>query len=263
MSQAIPQSGRAPQVVYGTTTYIPEWQTPLTADDLARPVLQNGEELGFVLGDVMPSRQWAVNQKNGELLEQRDFERLYEVYATRHVPVGSNEVVDIRRGNRLFDPKIVPVPTVRNFVSRGLDWQGKEVSIGYDPDKLPDAREGDIKVYDSRGEEVTGSRDSRPIDITKQLEVLTALRERGRLTDVEYAQEVAALATGDALAPRVEDVPVGFEPMGITVEAASAELTARCGKVCGSKAGRGAHERHCDKCNPKEESTDGQEQEEG
>ena len=249
MSQAIPQTGRAPSVVHGTTTYIPEWQTELTADDLARAVTQDGEPLGFTIGQMMPSRQWTVNQKTGELLNQRDFERLYEVYVTRHVPVGSHEVVDIRRGNRLFDPKIAPVPTVRSFASRALDWQGKEVEIGYDPDAQPSVTEADVKIYDARGEEVVGGRaGSRPMDVTRQLEVLTGLRERGKLDDVSYAQEVAALATGEAAAPRSEEVPPGFAPVNVTAEAASEEVTAKCGRVCGNKTGRAAHERHCDAC---------------
>lgn len=250
MSQAIPQSGKAPQVVYGTTTYVPEWQADLSAEELARPVTQNGTPLGFTIGAMLPSRQWAVNQKNGELLSQRDFEALYEVYVTRHVPVGSREVVDIRRGNRLFDPKIVPIPNVRNFASRGLDWQGKEVEIGYDPDATPTAGEKDVKVYDSRGEEVTGSRDSRPIDMARQIELLTDLRTRGKLTDVEYAQEVAAIAKGDVVAPRADEIPAGFAPVNVTAEAASEEVTAKCGRVCGSKAGRMAHERNCQSCTP-------------
>jgi len=248
VSQAIPQTGRAPAVVHGTTTYIPEWQAELTADDLARPVTQDGEPLGFTIGEMLPSRQWVVNQKTGELLNQRDFERLYEVYVTRHVPVGSHEVVDIRRGNRLFDPKIAPVPTVRSFASRALDWQGKEVAIGYNPDAESNVTEADVKIYDARGEEVTGSRGSRPIDIAKQLEVLTGLRERGKLDDVSYAQEVAALATGEAAAPRVEEVPPGFAPVNVTAETASDEVTAKCGRVCGNKTGRAAHERHCELC---------------
>lgn len=250
MSQAIPQTGRSPKVVYGTTTYIPEWQVELTAEELARPVTQDGEPLGFTIGEMLPSRQWAVNQKTGALLDQRDFERLYEVYVTRHVPAGSTEVVDIRRGNRLFDPKIVPIPNVRNFASRGLDWQGKEIAIGYDPDAVSDVRETDVKLYDARGEEVTGSRDSRPVDIAKQLEVLTGLRDRGKLNDSEYAQEVAALATGETAAPRVEAVPVGFSPKVEAPEVIAAKLTARCGKVCGNPAGRAAHERSCDVCSP-------------
>ncbi len=257
MSAASPSSPRAPKAIYGRDAYIPEWQTDLTPDELAKQVTQNGEPLGFTIGEMLPERQWAVNAKTGELLKESDFERLYEVFASRHVPAGTDRVVDIRQNNKYFDAKLVPMPNVRHFASRGLDWQGKEVAIGYDPDVSPTATEDEIKIYNARGEVVTGANAPRAVDITRQLEVLTGLRERGKLSDAEFAEEVASLSTGAATAPAVEAIPVGFTSLGITAEAAAEEVTARCGKVCGSKAGRAAHERgKCETCNPTPEFGD-------
>jgi hypothetical protein len=239
-----------PRIVYGRQAYIPEWQTPLEESDLARQVTQNGERLGFRIGEMLPERQWCVDAKTGELLAERDFEKLWERYVSHHVPVGVDKVVNIKAVNPYFEHQLAPVPTVRNFASRGLDWQGKEVEIGFDPDKPSTAREEDVRVYDSRGEEVIGaSAAARPIDIARKLETLTDLKNRGRLTDSEYAEEVSALVSGDAAVPAVESIPQGFAP-AVSCEAATVELTARCGKVCGSKAGRMAHERNCNACNP-------------
>lgn len=244
-----------PEVIYGRQAYKPEWQVDPSKSQMETPVTQDGKKLGFKIGQMLPERWWTVNVETGELISQRDFESLWEKYVSYHVPVGSREVVSIRRANEYFDEKLAPVPRVEIYASRALDWQGKEISIGFDPDAKADVREEEIKVYDSNGEEVRPGLFQRPSDVVARLGILNDLKARGRLTESEYVEEVAQL-TATPTASAAPEIPAGFSPAK-TEEEAQIAVTARCGKVCASAAGKAAHERHCSECNPAEESRDG------
>jgi hypothetical protein len=233
---------KAPQVVYGTSEYIPSWAPDWSDADMAKPVTLNGEPLGFTVGDVLPSRRWAIT-KTGELLGQRDFERLWEQYVGMHV--AGDKVVSIAASNKYFDVSKAPVPNASRYVNAAFDYQGKEIPIGFDPDKPATATE--VKVYDARGDVVTAA-PPPSANLFAKIEVLNNLKASGMLTAEQLAEQVALLTgspTGSTIV--AVEVPVGFAPAPAIDEA---DLTSPCGRVSGSKAGRMAHERNCSTCNP-------------
>lgn len=238
---------RAPEVVYGRDVYIPEWAPRVGASDLGVPVRAGGQPLGFTIGDMLPERVWAVDVASGEVLPQLEFERLYRQYLRRTVVRGV--IRDVAQHDRYHDFGVDPVPSVVEWVSRTLDYEGKEVRIGFDPHAAPTATEREVKVYTAQGEEWT-PRQRENADLRSKLSVLMQLRAENVLTDEQFtAQAMKLQDTGDAEPASDSAPPEGFEA---APELDPLELTARCGRVCGSKAGKLAHERNCDVCSPKE-----------
>lgn len=232
-----------PRIIYGRDAYIPEWSP--VYDDLALsvPVKNNGVPMGFTLRDVLPERRWAV-QASGELMDQRDFEERYKQYIERTVVDG--RLVSIRSKNARFDAGVAPIPRVDRFVNTAHDFMGREIRIGFNPEKAPEKK--DIVPI--------AAAPSSPA-LRVQIAQLSELKERGILSDEQFSAEVSRLVT-EPVAPAPSGPPPGFAlapagPEEAPVTAATAEVfAARCGKECASKAGQMAHERNCKACNPTE-----------
>lgn len=235
MSASVPTLGE-PKVVYGREAYIPEW-APAT-QDLSLVVRYDGKPLHFTIGDMLPERRWCVTE-TGDLMNQRDFEERFKMWRARVVRDG--RILSIQSANRYWDPNLDPVPNVRAFASVTHDWQGKEIRIGFNPNKPATAREEQVQtaVPVATGTALRG-----------QLEVLNELKERGVLSDEQFAGEVSRVLTGPKPEPPAGP-PEGFSSLSAEeVAKDEMERTARCGKLCASKAGRVAHERHCETCSP-------------
>ncbi len=114
------------------STYIPHW-TP-NHPDLDVDVSQDGEPLGFKLRQVLPERRWAV-KTNGELIDPRDYRDQYVKWIAREC-VGSGQIVSIASHNRHFNPELVGIPPLREFVDCKIDGSGKRVPINYNPDHV-------------------------------------------------------------------------------------------------------------------------------
>lgn len=242
MSAAISVEGE-PRVVYGRDAYVPEWSPRFSDADLDADVKQNGQPLGFKLRDVLPERRWAVTE-GGELMSQRDFEDQYLRFAERVVYQG--RIISVRSQNPYYDPKLGHIPRVEAFVNVAHDYLGREIRIGFDPNKPPEKKAANAAPQPAPT--------ATPQVLRVQLETLASLKESGVLSDEQFSAEVSRLLTVPAPQPPAGPPP-GFalvEPAHTEPEAAAAApaevFAAKCGRECASKAGRAAHERNCDDC---------------
>lgn len=244
MSAAFQTIGE-PKILYARDAYLPEWTPAFGEVELDNEVRQNGKSLGFTIRQMLPERRWAVTP-SGEVLEQRDFEEKYTNWMLQVVRGG--RLVPISASNPYFDPKVLPIPRVERFVAMTQDYQGKEMRIGFDPNKPPEAGAVAIVAKDASGREVNPT---APNDLKVQrLTVISDLKERGIISAEAAASEMAAILL-EPQAPAPIAPPPGFSAVKVVEDIPLEETIthlAKCGYAAKSKAGQMAHERNCDDC---------------
>ena len=234
--QVVP--GRLPQY----QAYVPDWSPIFDESALDREVKNRGIGLGFTVRQVLPERRWAIDPETGECMDQRDFEERYKLYISLTVSGGS--VVSVQKNNRYFDPSVAPIPGVSGFVGAALDWQGKEIAIGFDPDKPATVKETEVKVYNHEGEEVSNEAGLKPAAVSAKLETLTELLSDGTIDAEEFAKRTQALVKSKAAPGQTAVEPPPNFKMAEPVDPEKLACGV-CGKVAKSMAGKAAHERHC------------------
>ena len=191
--------------------YIPAWYKPHS--DLSRHVTQNGESVGFRIGQVLPERRWAI-QENGELLEQGDFERQYIRY------------IQIRHaGDKIVDPSKEAIPGALKFVDREVDEiTGRGKKIGFNPNKPAEKvieakhnQDGEVSEHWLRENKMQGEKLAR-------LQALRELVEDGTITPQQYSDKTKALLMEEPVHEFATQDPVETQMLPKTAEAP-------CGKV--------------------------------
>lgn len=241
MSAALAPIGE-PKVIFGRDAYIPAFSPSWKDEHMGIDITQNGKPLGFTLGQMLPERRWCV-QETGELMDQRDFESLYQQFASYTVVGG--KLVNVPAANGYFDVKLIPVPRIERFACAQFDYDGREVKIGFDPNKPPAKSEAPVVLRDHRGYEVAPQ---NPNDTkVARLTVLADLKNKGLISDEALASEMGSilLEPQPAAAPAV---PEGFAPAPVEAEPEATVHTAPCGFQARSKAGAAAHARNCADC---------------
>lgn len=245
MSAASPITGaiNEPRIIYGREAYMPEFTPAFTESELDLTVLDKGKPLPFTIRQVLPERRWAI-QNSGELLPELEYERRYLLWAERVVRGNPPRIIPIRASNQYFDRALIAIPTARRFVNVAFDYQGREIEIGFDPDKLPNPKAQKFELLDASGNSINPMLPQSNAKID-QLTVIEGMQARGVL-DEEAARAERQRILGEPV------ITSSAPPQGFTqTEATEPErisVTAKCGKSCASLAGMLAHERSCAKC---------------
>lgn len=251
MSAAIAPIGE-PKVIFGRDAYIPAFSPSWASEHMSIQVKQDGKALGFTIGEMLPERRWCVKE-TGELLDQRDFEGLYQQFVSYTVVGG--KLINVASANGYFDVKLVPVPRVERFAAAAYDFDGRETRIGFDPNKPPAKNDAPAVVRDHRGYEVAPSNpnDEKVVRLT----VLADLKNRGLISDEALSSEMSSIL----LEPQAPAQPVAPEGFDVAKdEALEVEATvhaAPCGFQARSKTGALSHARSCDDCKTTPEMVEG------
>jgi hypothetical protein len=174
----------------GKSFYIPSWYKPHKKNLW---VTHEGKSLGFKINQVMAYRRWSI-YPNGELMDQRDFEPLYEKYIAEISPKG-------------VEARLQHIPRVEDYVDAKPDPSGGPglVAINFDPDKPP-AKPDDGMRYDPIKDVIFSLKED--MDRTRLLErkaVLADMLSKGDITGEVFEREMRSLA------PKIE---IGAAPQG-------------------------------------------------
>lgn len=226
------------EAIYGRDAYIPAFTPVFSELDLNCPVKDGDKLLGFTIRDVLPERRWAIRE-NGTLLGENEFRQRYLEWASKVSRGG--RVIPIASVNGLFDASLVPVPTPAAFVSVAHDFQGREIRIGFDPNKAPE--KGKFILRDGEGREVDPLAPSAKK--VERMTVLAELQEKGVLSPEQLAKELSSTL---AVPVRIEEPPTTTGATNRERVPNREEVTALCGRSCKGNAGKLAHERKCVRC---------------
>jgi len=163
----------------GKSLYIPSWYKSHKQNF---NVTQDKKPLGFKIKDVMPHRRWAI-RGDGELLDQRDFEPLYERYISEIAARG-------------VDPKVQHIPRVERFVNAMRDPRDGPglVAIGFDPDK-PAPEEDNGMRYDPLKDVIFSIKeDADRTSRAEKIETLFRMRQTRDITEETFEKEMRALS---------------------------------------------------------------------
>lgn len=200
-------------IIQERKTYKPAWQPEFTQEQLEQEVTQNGEGLGFRVGDMLVERRWTTCKvertefgekltPSGELMDQRDFEVYYKRF--KMLSVQGQNLIDIKTVNKYWEDGLMPVPLVRKYADAKPDMNGYDVPINFDPHAKPE-KESNLR-YDYEGNLMEERRNESELLIKiKQLE---ELRRDGTIDDGTFSFKMSALLTSD----EGMDVPVVDEP---------------------------------------------------
>ena len=99
-------------------TYIPSW-TPVFPDLTRHVCDQEGGDLGFSIGEVLPERRWAI-EPSGRLLPEEQYEQLYKRWISL-VLTPSGTLVRLSSQNKYFDANLESIPPADVFVDAKPD----------------------------------------------------------------------------------------------------------------------------------------------
>jgi len=166
--QPIPQRG----------TYIPHWGNK--HEDLTKSVLRGGVPTGFQVGDILPEKRWAISSDTGEIMEQREFEPLYQKWQSIFCTQGGT-LVPIAQVNRPYHPSFESCPNVHEFVMTTVDEDGKPCPVGREAHRNRPAA-GPRVLYDSSGQ--------NPRTALETLRIYKAPRAMKELTGIEKLKNI-------------------------------------------------------------------------
>ena len=162
----------------GKSHFIPSWYKPHKSN---WAVKQGGKSLGFHVKDVLSHRRWAI-KGDGELLDQTEFERLYERY-----------IAEISAKN--VDPGTQHIPRVERYVDAKPDPRGGPglVTINYDPNTSPPTEDNGQR-YDPIRDVIWSLKD----DLAKsaradKMDALLRMRRSGEISPEVFERELAVL----------------------------------------------------------------------
>lgn len=205
------------RIVKGEKEYIPSDYVDHV--DLSLQVTLEGEPLGFTVGEMMPTRRWAVDNE-GRVMGGFEFEATYKRWH-QNLVAPNGQIISITAANKYSDANLEPVPTARDFVSKTRDAQGSLVDIvgGAAPAAAPL-----VEVATAQGEIGGESTEKVP----------AGYKVKGESPTEKTLREEVERLKAEAAAREAEAPPPAF--------------AAPCGFEAKSKAGAAAHKRNCEKC---------------